>query len=272
MPLAHHSPLTTEEQALLDPLHYAMASRDADVLTLVREALGAGRARLAFQPIVTAGPQGKVAFYEGLIRVMDRGGRVIPAAHFMPVVEETDLGRQIDCQTLELAFKTLKTSPNLRLSINVSARSLGDSQWRRILEQGLTDPEALGNRLIFEISESSAMMLHEIVIRFMDEMQPRGIAFGLDRFGAGLIAFRHLKDFFFDLVKIDKGFIRGIASDPDNQVLTEALMTVARQFEMLVIADGIETKTGADFLTKMGADCLQGYYYGVPKFDLQVTR
>jgi EAL domain-containing protein (putative c-di-GMP-specific phosphodiesterase class I) len=113
------------------------------------------------------------------------------------------------------------------------------------------------------------MMLHEIVIRFMDEMQPRGVAFALDGFGAGLIAFRHLKDFFFDLVKIDKGFIRGIESDPDNQVLTEALMTVANQFEMLVVADGIETAEEADFLTRMGADCLQGYYFGVPKFDLQ---
>lgn len=268
MPHAHISPLTSDEQALLDPFHFATASRDADVLTLVREALGAGRARLAFQPIVTAGPKGHIAFYEGLIRVLDEGGRVIPAAHFMPVIEETDLGRQIDCQSLELAFKILTSKPTLRLSINVSARSLGDSQWRRILEQGLAGPSSLGNRLIFEIGESSAMMLHEVVIRFMDEMQPRGIAFGLDGFGAGLIAFRHLKDFFFDLVKIDKGFIRGIATDPDNQVLTEALMTVARQFEMLVVADGVETQAEADYLTKMGADCLQGYFYGVPKFGL----
>lgn len=268
MAVAQQSQITTDEQALLDPLHYAMASRDADVLTLVREALGAGRARLAFQPIMTAGPQGRSAFYEGLIRVMDKGGRVIPAAHFMPVIEETDLGRQIDCLTLELAFKLLRATPQLRLSVNVSARSLGDSKWRRVLEEGLGDKAALGHRLIFEISESSAMMLHEVVIRFMDEMQPRGIAFALDGFGAGLIAFRHLKDFFFDLVKIDKGFIRGIESDPDNQVLTEALMTVARQFEMLVVADGVETVEEADYLTRLGADCLQGYFYGVPKFEL----
>ena len=268
MAVAQQLPLTTDEQPLLDPLHYAMASRDADVLTLVREALGAGRARLAFQPIVTAGPQGRTAFYEGLIRLMDKGGRVIPAAHFMPVIEETDLGRQIDCLTLELAFKLLRATPLLRLSVNVSARSLGDSKWRRILEDGLADKSALGHRLIFEISESSAMMLHEVVIRFMDEMQPRGVAFALDGFGAGLIAFRHLKDFFFDLVKIDKGFIRGVETDPDNQVLTEALLTVAHQFEMLVIADGVETAQEADFLTRLGADCLQGFYYGVPKFDL----
>jgi len=266
---AHQPQLTYDEQALLDPLHFAMASRDADVLTLVREVLGAGRARLAYQPIFTTGPQGRPAFYEGLIRVMDQAGRVIPAAHFMPVIEETDLGRQIDCVTLDLAIKKLAHAPHLRLSINVSARSLGDGKWRRILEEGLMSNHMLGERLIFEISETSAMMLHEIVIRFMDEMQPRGVAFALDGFGAGLIAFRHLKDFFFDLVKIDKGFIRGIESDPDNQVLTEALMTVANQFEMLVVADGIETAEEADFLTRMGADCLQGYYFGVPKFDLQ---
>ena len=112
------------------------------------------------------------------------------------------------------------------------------------------------------------MLLHEIVIRFMAKMQPCGIAFALDEFGAGLMAFRHLKDFFFDLVKIDKGFVHGIADDPDNQVLTEALITVAQQFEMLVIADGVETQRDAEILSQMGAECLQGYLYGVPKFDL----
>ena len=120
-----------EEQDLRDPLHFAMASCDADVLTLVREALAAKRAKLAFQPIVTAGPQGCVAFYEGLIRVMDQSGRVIPAAQFMPVIEKTDLERQVDCVTLDLALSLLRKKPNLRLSINLSARSIGDGQWRR---------------------------------------------------------------------------------------------------------------------------------------------
>lgn len=252
----------------LDPFQAAMASRDADVLTLVREALAAGRAKLAFQPIMLAGDKPGVAFYEGLIRVMDESGRVIPAAHFMPIVEETSLGREIDCVTLGLAMKLLREKPGLRLSINVSARSIGDGQWRRVLEKGLQDKLALGDRLIFEISETSAMLLHEVVIRFMAEMQPRGVAFALDGFGAGMTAFRHLKDFFFDLVKVDKSFVRGIATDHDNQVLTEALITVAHQFEMFVVADGVETATDAAFLSGLGADCLQGYHFGVPKFDI----
>ena len=257
-----------DEQALLDPLHYAMASRDADVMTLVRDALAAGRARLAFHPIVTADDAPRVAFYEGLVRLMDDAGRIIPAAHFMPLVEETGMGRQIDCVTLDLALKLLKEKPGLRLSVNLSARSIGDGEWRRILDAGLRDRVGLGERLIFEISETSAMLLPELVVRFMTEMQPKGVAFALDGFGAGYTAFRHLKDFFFDLVKIDKSFVRNIDADPDNQVLAEALITVAHQFEMFAIADGVETAEEAAFLRGIGVDCLQGYHYGVPTFEL----
>ena len=257
-----------DDHALLDPLQYAMASRDADVMDLVRDALGAGRAQLAFQPIMTSEASPQIAFYEGLVRLSDDAGRIIPAAHFMPLIEETVMGRQIDCVTLDLALKMLVARPNLRLSVNLSARSIGDGEWRRILDNGLLNRAKPGDRLIFEISETSAMMLHENVIRFMTEMQPKGVAFALDGFGAGYTAFRHLKDFFFDLVKIDKSFIRGIDQNADNQVLAEALVTVARQFEMFAVADGVETAQEAAFLKGLGVDCLQGYYYGVPKLGL----
>ena len=257
-----------DEKALLDPLHYAMASRDADVMNLVGSALDAGRARLAFHPIVTTDDQPRIAFYEGLVRLRDDAGRVIPAAPFMPLVEETGFGRQIDCMTLALALNMLQQTPAIRLSVNLSARSIGDGAWRRILDEGLRHRDSLGERLIFEISETSAMMLHENVIRFMAKMQPKGVAFALDGFGAGMTAFRYLKDLFFDLVKIDKSFIKGIQNDPDNQVLAEALITVAHQFEMFAIADGVETEEEATFLRQIGVDCLQGYLYGVPKFDL----
>lgn len=199
---------------------------------------------------------------------MDDAGRFLPASHFMPHVEETALGRQIDCVTLALALERLRQDQALRLSVNLSARSIGDSEWRNILDRGLASQDDLGERLIFEISETSAMQLHENVMRFMSAMQPKGIAFALDGFGAGMIAFRYLKDFLFDLVKIDKSFIKGIDTDPDNQVLTEALITVAHQFEMFAIADGVETANEAAFLREIGADCLQGYHFSVPKLDL----
>ncbi len=252
-----------------DPLAFAVASRDADVLELVRSALQAGRARLAFQPVVLSRDPDVVAFYEGLVRVLDDSGRVIPAAHFMPVIEEMDLGREIDIVALNLAFGMLQKHPQIRLSVNVSARSFADGRWRDVLETGLSQPGLLGERLIFEISETSAMMLHEIVVRFMEDMQPRGVAFALDGFGGGLTAFRHLKEFFFDLVKVDKGFVKGVATDPDNQVLVEALITVAHQFEMFAVVEGVESEADAAFLAELGADCLQGYHIGPPRFALR---
>lgn len=257
------------ENPPVGPLEFAVASRDADVLKLVQAALRNKHTRLAFQPVVLANSPGRIAFYEGLIRVMDEAGRVIPAAHFMPVIEEHDLGRQIDAATLELAFQMLRNNTESRLSVNVSARSLGDGRWRRVLEAGLKEGGSLGDRLIFEISETSAMMLHEVVIAFMQEMQPRGVCFALDGFGAGVTAFRHLRSFMFDLVKIDKGFVRGIAHDADNQVLVEALVLVAQKFEMFAVIEGVETAEDALFLQSIGADCLQGFHFGGPKFALK---
>ncbi len=251
-----------------NPLDYAMASRDHDILTLVRNALEAQNCALAFQPVVRTDIPSQVAFYEGLIRLRDEGGRIIPAHHFMGNIEDTDLGREIDAASLRAGLQMLRRNPGLRLSVNVSARSLGDGKWRRILNQHLMRHAELGERLILEISEGSAMMLPELVVRFMWEMQPKGVAFALDDFGAGLIAFSHLKDFFFDMVKIDRSYVRGIHRDPDNQVLAGALMTVAHQFDMFVVASGVESADEATFLTEMGADCMQGFYIGAPRMKL----
>lgn len=250
---------------LLDPFSYALAARDKDIPALVAEALAHGRAQLAFQPIVAAKSGGRIAFYEGFIRLLDPGGRVLPAGSFMASVEDGALGRDIDGVSLRLGLDMLRRNPGLRLAINMSARSIGDGVWRRTLDAALAADPAIGARLILEISEGSAMLLPEVVIRFMADMQPRGVSFALDDFGAGLTAFRYLKDFFFDLVKVDALFVKGIDQSPDNQVLAEALITVAHQFEMFAVAEGVETEGEARHLTRIGVDCLQGYLYGRPK-------
>lgn len=260
--------ISKKDAELTNPLDYAMASRDEDVLTLVRNALEAENCILAYQPIVQASAPDRVAFYEALIRVKDEQDRIIPAHHFMGNIEETDLGREIDAASLRLVLQTLRRNPHIRLSVNVSARSLGDGKWRRVLNQHLMKDTSIGDRLIMEFSEKSAMMLHEVVQRFMLELQTRGVAFALDDFGAGLTAFSHLQDFFFDIVKIDKGFTRDIATKADNQVLSAALISVAHQFDMLAVATGVETADEADIMSQLGVDCLQGFHIGVPRLQI----
>lgn len=247
-----------------DPLSAALALQDRDVPALVAAALRDGRARLVFQPVVMAAEPARVAFHEAFIRLVDSSGRLIPAADFIAGVEERAEGREIDALALRLGMQALARDPGLRLAVNMSARSIADGHWRDVLEAGLARDADIGARLILEISEASAMLLPEVVIRFMAAVQPAGISFALDDFGAGFISFRHLKDFFFDMVKIDPLFVHGIASSPDNQVMTEALIAVARQFGMFTVAEGVETREEAAYLQHLGVDCLQGYLFGRP--------
>ena len=249
------------------PLAAALASRDRKTLDMVAEAIRHNSCRLAFQPVMQARPPHGTAFHEALIRVLDATGRVIPARDFMPVVENTELGRVLDCNALEMGLRTLARNPALRLSVNMSARSIGYRRWMGILDRCLGRDATLGERLILEISEPSAMTLPDLVIDFMDRFQSRGIAFALDDFGAGSTAGRQFREFFFDAVKIDGQFVRGIHADPDNQALVRALAGLARQFDMLTIAEDVETAQDAEFLVSIGIDCLQGYLFGAPSLS-----
>lgn len=247
-----------------DPLSYAITARDRSTITMVEDAVRHGQIMLAFQPVVPVGRAETVAFYEGLIRILDGTGRIIPAQDFIGAIETTETGRVIDCLALEKGLKTLRTHGALRLSINMSARSIGYARWMRILKHGLDADPTVGERLILEITESSAMLVPELVTGFMSEVAQRGVSFALDDFGAGFTSFRYLKDFYFDILKIDGQFIRGIAQNVDNQVLTAALTSVARQFDMVSVAESVERADDAAYLAAIGIDCLQGYFYGAP--------
>ncbi|SHF28929.1 EAL domain, c-di-GMP-specific phosphodiesterase class I (or its enzymatically inactive variant) [Ruegeria intermedia] len=246
------------------PLNSAVSARDGSAVQMATEAVKHRQCRLAYQPVMQARPPHGVAFYEGFIRVLDETGRVIPAREFMPQVENTPLGRDLDCVALEKGLRAMARNPDIRLAINMSARSIGYARWSRVLERFLKRDPTIGERLILEISEDSAMQVPELVIDFMDRLQDKGVAFTLDDFGASNFSFRHFREFFFDAAKIDGQFVRGISTNPDNQALVRALIAVAREFEILVIAESVETREDAEFLVASGVDCLQGFLFGAP--------
>lgn len=247
-----------------NPLAAAVHSRDRSTLDMVAEAVTHNQTLLAYQPVLQARAPHQTAFYEGLIRVLDATGRVIPARDFMPHVEDRELGRELDCAALEHGLRTLFKFPDIRVSVNMSARSIGYRRWGRVLDRFLGKDKMLGERLILEITEQSAMSMPEVVVDFMGRMQQHGIAFALDDFGAGNMGFRYFRDFFFDAVKIDGQYVRNVHRNPDNQSLTRALVGVAREFDMMTIAESVETCEDAEFLVSIGVDCLQGYLFGAP--------
>jgi len=247
-----------------NPLAFAVSENDRQTIAMVRAALETRRLRLAYQPVMISADTEKIAFFEGLIRVLDGTGRIIPARDFMDTIETQELGRQIDCAALEMGLETLLRFPEIRLAINMSARSIGYPRWMETLKKRLRAGSMIGERLILEITEGSAMLVPELVIAFMENLQREGISFALDDFGAGFTAFRYFKDFCFDIVKIDGQFIRNIHKDADNQVLAQALITIARHFDMFTVAESVESIEDAEFLRALGVDCMQGYLFGAP--------
>jgi len=247
-----------------NPLDAAVNSRDRNVMDMVAEAVNFNQTLLAYQPIMQSRAPHGIAFYEGLIRVPDATGRIIPARDFIGQVENTELGRELDCNALELGLRALAKMPDLRLSINMSARSIGYKRWTRVMHRFLKKDPSICERLILEINEKSAMSMPELVIDFMAETQQHGICFTLDDFGSDSISVRHFRDFFFDAVKIDGQFIRGLRNNPDNRAVVEALIAVAKRFDMLTIAASVERVEDAEYLVSQGVDSLQGFLFGAP--------
>ena len=247
-----------------NPLAQAVALRDADIVNMVRDAVEHNQTMLAYQGVIIANDLGRVGFYEGLFRVTDETGRVIPAKDFIHAVERTELGREIDRLALRMGLQMLQKHANLRLSINMSARSIGYQPWLSTLNTWLRKDATIGERLILEITESSAIEQPEITMDFMERLTRHGICFALDDFGSGYTALRYLKDFYFDIVKIDGAFCQGVADDPDKSALVKAMLSIASHFDMLAVAEGVERGEDVRALVDMGVDCLQGFYFHSP--------
>lgn len=256
-------------EGLSSPFDMAMAQADRETLAMVRAAIDARRVRLAWQPVVMSGDIARVAFSEGLVRVLDSSGRVIPARDFMGAVERHEMGREIDCLALDQALATLARHPHQRVSVNVSARSVGYPRWQRVLRKGLAAAPTVAERLILEIGEESAMTVPEVLAAFMAEMQTQGVAFALDDFGGGTTALARLRDFYFDFAKIDAVAVRRIDADPDVAALASALVGVARAFGMVTVAVAVETPAEAELLRALGVDCMQGFLFGAPSLKPQ---
>ena len=246
------------------PLNVAVANRDRQTLNMVQAAVEHKQTLLAFQPVVMSNDPTRVGFYEGLIRVLDETGRIIPAKDFIDVIEDTELGRKIDSLSLNMGLRALAENPALRLSINMSARSIGFGPWKRNFRRWIERDKTIAERLIIEITESSAMGKPQHVIKFMDELQMIGVSFALDDFGSGHTALRYFKDFFFDVMKIDGQFIKSIDTDRDNQALVKAMIDIAKHFDMLTVAEFVETRAEAETCLALGIDCLQGFYFSAP--------
>lgn len=252
------------DPALSSPLNVALAVQDRETLAMVASALKDRRMRLAFQPVVYAADPSIIGFFEGFIRLLNLRDQVIPARDFMAAVEQRQLGREIDCAALQLGLMAMQRNPQIRVSINMSARSVGYRPWIDILRRALQDSPRLGANLILEINEASALQVPDVLKPFMAEMREHGIVFALDDFGAGMTSLRLLQEMGFEIAKIDGSLVKHVDRLPEGQAVARAAIAMAQELGMYIVAEAVETEGEAEWLRDAGAGCLQGYLFGPP--------
>lgn len=252
------------EPGAANPFDVAMTLADRDVPAMVAAALRTDNLRLAFQPAVYSADPSIIGFYEGYIRLLDPQGRIIPARDFLAIAETSELGREIDLAALRLGLDALRENPQVRIAVNMSARSIGYGPWATLLRGALRREPGIGRRLILEIGEDSAMQMPDVLMPFMAALRPCGIAFTLDDFGAGPTSLRLLHDYRFDIAKIDGELVRNCHRSRTRQSILRAAIALAQEFGMFVTAESVETAEEAAWLRDHGVGCLQGYLFGHP--------
>lgn len=252
------------DPTLASPLDAAISAQDRETLSMVASALKDRRMRLAFQPVVYASDPTVIGFFEGFIRLLNLRDQVIPARDFMAAVEQRQLGRDIDCAALQMGLMAMQRNPQIRVSVNMSARSVGYQPWIDILRQALHEAPRIGQSLILEINEMSALQVPDVLKPFMAEMRGHGIVFALDDFGAEMTSLRLLREMGFEIAKIDGSLIKDVDRSADGQILTRAAIAIAEEMGMYVVAESVETEGEATWLRDAGVGCLQGYLFGAP--------
>jgi EAL domain-containing protein (putative c-di-GMP-specific phosphodiesterase class I) len=232
----------------------------------VQAALREDRIMFAFQPIISAAT-GEVDYYECLLRMRSRDGRIVTAGEFVPVLEQLGFIRLIDRYVLDKALAEVAAHPEVRLGFNISGLTAADRPWLRALTSQLRNKPEIAARVVIEITDTAALYDIEESARFVSALRHTGCRVALDDFGAGHTSLRHLQCLAVDTVKIDGSFVANLAASPDSQVFLRHLLGLANGFGLHTVAEGVETAEAAAILHREGIGYLQGYYYGRPSLD-----
>lgn len=234
----------------------------------LRSAITNNELRLHYQPVVEIG-SGEIKGYEALIRWQHPDEGLLSPVMFIPQAEQTGLIVDLGYWVLEEAARFLSRRqsaglPLLPVAINVSARQLHESDFSQRVKE-IIGQSGLDARLFeLEITESMLMENLDEASVIIAELRAVGISFSIDDFGTGYSSFSQLRHLPFDKLKIDRSFVIGLSGNNSDVQIAAAIIAVARELEMKVIAEGVETEDQRALLVAHGCDYAQGYMFGKP--------
>lgn len=236
----------------------------------LRSALGAQEFRLHYQPILSLNT-GRLVGFEALIRWQHPTEGLIPPDRFIPLAEETRLIIPIGRWVLEESCRQLKEwgdryqyDPALSMSVNLSSVQLTYEEFVEQVELIISEAGIDPSNLVLEITESMIMEDNQITATTISKLRALGVRVHLDDFGTGYSALSYLQRYPIDILKIDRSFIGKINGNGENIEIIKAILNLARDLNMGVIAEGIETECQFDLLKDLNCEFGQGFFFAKP--------
>ncbi len=229
----------------------------------VQEAISGRRFRLLFQPVVHLSSRA-VHHYEALLRpIATPGSPVQTAQEFVTFVEAVGLSEALDAAVLEHAVRVLGGSPAAKVAVNVSGLSMQSRSFREHAISVLAH-STIAERLLLELTETAEIEDMTAASVSMQQFRSAGVKLCLDDFGAGASAFRYLRDFPVDLVKIDGAYVRAAPASPRERGFVVSMIDLARSVGARTVAETIETEEQARLMCSLGVEFGQGWLLGRP--------
>ncbi|MCW9013439.1 MAG: EAL domain-containing protein [Gammaproteobacteria bacterium] len=242
----------------------------------LRKAVEKNELSVAYQPQVNL-ITGEIIGFEALVRWQhDTHGWVSPMK-FIPIAEDAGMIYQIGEWVLKQACQQIKIwrekfGLNLRMAINISGHQLSRPKVVDYIVNTIDCLQLPHEAIELELTESSLMDNIDSVISVMDALNKTGIQLAIDDFGTGYSSLSYIKRFSIDKLKIDKSFIQDISSENNEAEIVTAIIAMANNLGIEVIAEGVEKKEEIDFLYRHGCNEIQGYYFSEPKFPDEIDK
>ncbi len=261
---------------LFNPSQQNQAHSIQAMLVKIELALHNQELLLLYQPQVDC-KLGKVVGMEGLIRWNHPVLGLLSPSEFIPLIEHDDLIIRIGEWTIQQALAQLKVCQahgfELDLSVNISAKHLHQTDFVSRLTDFLTDyPDEIRKHLRIEIVETAALEDINQVAKTIKQCRDLGIHFAIDDFGTGFSSLAHLKHLQVDELKIDKSFIQGMMTNPEDLAIVKGVIGLAASFKYRVIAEGVESSEPILRLIEMGCDLIQGFAISRPLPPAKMTE
>jgi diguanylate cyclase (GGDEF)-like protein len=206
---------------------------------------------------------------EALVRWRSADGGDIPPSRFIPVAEQSNLIVEIGEYVLrrvclQLSDWQRERLPLIPVSVNISARQFDNTPLASFVA-GLAQQLGIDASLVhFEITESAAMQNSQQQLGSLQALRNLGSRILIDDFGTGYSSLSYLKHLPIDTLKIDRAFVRDMASDTNDAAIVRAIVGVAKSLGLMLVAEGIESAEQLDCLRKLGCECGQGFFFSPP--------